>query len=158
MPSANLDAITNHLLISEAIGTAGQPTATQFADIGAAGYDLVVNLAMPDSTNALPNERELVEEQGMDYVHIPVEWESPTLHDLDQFFEVMRRHADKKVFVHCVLNMRVSCFMLLHRVLRQGVPLATARATLLEIWQPNPVWEAFLQRALDQPAMLSSQR
>ena len=152
MPSSQLDGILNYLRISDAIGTAGQPAAAQFADIRAAGYEVVVNLAMSDSTNALTNERELIEEQGMVYVHIPVEWESPTLHDLVEFFEVMERYSGRKIFVHCVLNMRVSCFILLHRVLRQDIPLATARATLLEIWQPNPVWEAFMKQALEQLA------
>ena len=148
MSTRGIEGILNYLPISEAIGTAGQPTEVQFAEIEAAGYEVVVNLAMPDSSNALLNERELVVEQGMDYVHIPVVWDAPTMADLERFFAVMEVYRDRKVFVHCVVNMRVSVFILLYRVLCQGIPLEKAREALLEIWEPNGVWQSFMEDAL----------
>ena len=51
-----LETILNFHLITNTIGIAGQPTKTQFADIKNANFSVVVNLAMPDSTNALPDE------------------------------------------------------------------------------------------------------
>jgi protein tyrosine phosphatase (PTP) superfamily phosphohydrolase (DUF442 family) len=140
--------ILNYLPISESLGTAGQPTSEQFAAIRAAGYGVVINLAMPDSTNALANERNLVEAQGMVYVHIPVVWESPTLDDLARFFDEVEDCRGRKVFVHCAMNMRVSCFVLLYRVVRLGVPLAEAVQTMRRIWAPDAVWQAFIERAL----------
>jgi protein tyrosine phosphatase (PTP) superfamily phosphohydrolase (DUF442 family) len=140
----NLSEITNYLAISDKLGTAGQPTAEQFAAIQAAGYEIVINLAMPDSTNALPNENELVTAEGMDYVHIPVVWESPTVEDLERFFAVMDQNQDRKVFVHCVLNMRVSCFVFLYRALRLGIPVEEAWQDVLAIWEPNEVWQRFV--------------
>jgi hypothetical protein len=44
--------------------------------------------------------------------------------------------------------MRVSAFVMLYRVLRQGVPLDAARTTMARIWEPNPVWHQFIQEAL----------
>jgi protein tyrosine phosphatase (PTP) superfamily phosphohydrolase (DUF442 family) len=143
-----LEEITNFLRISDAIGTAGQPTAAQFAAIKAAGYEVVMNLAMPDSTNALPNEGELVAEQAMDYVHIPVVWERPTIRDLEQFFEAMDRYRGKRVFVHCALNMRVSVFVCLYRVLRENTPFEVASEAIHKIWEPDAVWESFLHQAV----------
>jgi protein tyrosine phosphatase (PTP) superfamily phosphohydrolase (DUF442 family) len=140
--------ILNFLQICELVGTGGQPTPEQFADIEAAGYKVVVNLAMPDSTNALPNEAELVREQGMVYVHIPVAWEDPRDVDLDRFFEVMALYRDQKVFVHCALNWRVSSIVYLYRVIQQGVPMEVAGESLLKIWKPNPVWRSFIERSL----------
>jgi protein tyrosine phosphatase (PTP) superfamily phosphohydrolase (DUF442 family) len=154
MSTRGIEGILNYLPISETIGTAGQPTKAQFATIRAAGYEAVVNLAMPDSSNALPDERELVAEQGMDYVHIPVVWDAPSMADLERFFAVMEGYRDRKVFVHCVVNMRVSVFILLYRVLRQGVPLGEARGAMLKIWEPNEVWQSFMEDAL--AASLSS--
>lgn len=148
MSAKEVEKILSYLRISEAIGTAGQPTAEQFGDIKAAGYEVVVNLAMPDSPNALPNESELVAEQGMAYVHIPVVWEYPTAKDLEQFFAVMDEHRDKKVLVHCVVNKRVSSFIFLYRVIRQGVPPEDAREALLRIWEPNAVWQSFMDDSL----------
>ncbi|MGD8626843.1 MAG: protein tyrosine phosphatase family protein [Anaerolineae bacterium] len=143
-----VEDILNFLSISERLGTAGQPTPAQFAAIRAAGYEAVINLAMPDSTNALADEGEWVEAQGMRYVHIPVVWESPTLDDLGRFFDEMDACQGKKVFVHCAMNMRVSCFVLLYRVLRRGVPLEDAVQAVDRIWAPNATWQAFVDRAL----------
>lgn len=146
----DLSEITNFLPISEAIATAGQPTEAQFSDIQAAGYSTVINLAMPTSDNALPNERAIVEGLGMTYVHIPVVWEQPTGDDCDRFFTVMEQATqlpDQKVLVHCALNMRVSAFVYLYRR-RLGVSDAIAQADVAKIWQPNPTWQAFMDARL----------
>jgi protein tyrosine phosphatase (PTP) superfamily phosphohydrolase (DUF442 family) len=140
--------ILDFLQVSDAVGTGGQPTKEQFSGIKAAGYEVVVNLAMPNSPEALADEAELVTRQGMVYVHIPVVWEAPTAGDLERFFVVMDRYQGKKVFVHCMVNKRVSAFVLLYRVIRQGVPLETAREALRKIWEPNPVWQSFIDESL----------
>lgn len=143
-----MEQVSHFLAVSDELGTAGQPAPEQFANIRAAGYEAVINLAMPNSTNALPNEAELVREQGLEYVHIPVVWEAPTLADLARFLAVMDGYQGRKVLVHCALNMRVSCFVLLYRVVRQGVPLEEATEMMHRIWQPEEVWQAFIERAL----------
>ena len=120
MPLQAINGILNYLRISGTLGTAGQPDPGQFTAIRAAGYEAVINLAMPDYTNALTDERELVVAQGMSYIHIPVVWEEPTTQDLELFFGAMDELAGRKVFVHCALNYRVTCFVLLYRVIRQG--------------------------------------
>jgi protein tyrosine phosphatase (PTP) superfamily phosphohydrolase (DUF442 family) len=148
VPPARIEDVINYLSISDSIGTAGQPTASQFAAIKAAGYDIVVNLAMPDSSNALSNEQRLVAEQGMLYVHIPVVWEHPTAQDLEQFFDLMARCRGRRVFVHCALNMRVSVFVFLYRVVWLGIAPEVAYRDVLRIWQPNPVWQRFLDESL----------
>jgi len=148
MPAQDLAEICNFRRISETLGTAGQPLPDQFAAIRAAGYEVVVNLAMATSTNALPNEAGLVAEQGMAYVHIPVVWERPTEDDLAQFLTTMEAYRGRQIFVHCALNMRVSVFVLLYRVLRLGVPPEVARADLLSIWEPDGVWAEFMDEAL----------
>jgi SAM-dependent methyltransferase len=142
------EEVLNFQAVSDTLGTAGQPTADQFASIRIAGYEVVVNLAMPDSTNALQNEAELVAEQGMDYVHIPVIFESPQISDLERFFEAMAGHRCRRVFVHCALNWRVSVFVLLYRVVCLGVTYTKAEELLERIWSPDKVWTAFIDESL----------
>lgn len=142
-----LTDIDNYVPISKTLATAGQPTAAQFAEISQAGFDVVVNLALPTSTNALLDERAVVEAQGMTYYPIPVEWEQPTLRDFQQFQTVLAERKEQKIFVHCALNMRVSAFVYLHRRL-QGIPEATAAADLAQIWQPNETWQRFIDAVL----------
>jgi protein tyrosine phosphatase (PTP) superfamily phosphohydrolase (DUF442 family) len=52
----NLEQIYNYEKVTEQIGSSGQPTRDQFALIKDAGYDAVVNLALPTSDTALPDE------------------------------------------------------------------------------------------------------
>jgi uncharacterized protein (TIGR01244 family) len=148
MPTPGLNQIINYLQITEAIGTAGQPAREQFVEIAAAGYELVINLAMPDSSNALADERELASRQGLDYVHIPVAWEAPAHEDLERFMAAMDHNCGRRVFVHCVLNMRVSVFVALYRVIRQGLDIDQACEPILQIWEPDPLWKAFMAESL----------
>ncbi len=129
-----LNDILNFLPIDERLATAGQPTREQFAQIAAAGYGLVINLAPSDSSNAIPDEQGAVAAAGMDYVHIPVSWQAPQLEDLTRFFAVMEQNRERKVFVHCAMNLRVSSFVYLYRVLRGGVPEPAAAVPLNEMW------------------------
>ncbi|MBD2256588.1 sulfur transferase domain-containing protein [Pseudanabaena sp. FACHB-2040] len=147
MSTEPLASIYHFLPISDAIATAGQPTAEQFEAIRQAGYQVVVNLALLTSDNALPQEPALVESLGMQYVPIPVIWEEPTLADLHRFFAVMEANQDKKVFVHCAANMRVSVFVYLYRCLRLELDEAQARQDLHRIWQPNSIWQQFIEQA-----------
>jgi protein tyrosine phosphatase (PTP) superfamily phosphohydrolase (DUF442 family) len=156
MSSPAVQKIAHYLRISDTLGTAGQPTREQFVDIKAAGYQLVVNLAMLDSPDAIPNEDALVTEQGMDYVHIPVVWDAPKVKDVERFFAVMDEHRGKRVFVHCVVNKRVSCFVFLYRVIRQRVPSEIARETLLRIWEPDAVWQDLIDKSLAQSVRLGN--
>jgi protein tyrosine phosphatase (PTP) superfamily phosphohydrolase (DUF442 family) len=152
MTTAALNAITNYLRLSPTLGTAGQPTAEQFRAVAEAGYQVVINLALSTSDHALPQEAEIVKSLGMTHFHMPVVWEAPTPMDLEIFFKVMDRNRDIQVLVHCALNMRVSAFVYLYRVLRLGVAEPVARADLHRIWQPNATWQGFIDRALAGPA------
>ncbi|MBE9155248.1 protein tyrosine phosphatase family protein [Nodosilinea sp. LEGE 06152] len=153
MTAAKLTDIRNYLALSPSLATAGQPTPEQFEALAQAGYTVVINLALSTSDHAIPNEAELVKSLGMTHFHIPVVWEAPTMTDLEIFFKVMERNRDYNTLVHCALNMRVSAFVYLYRVLRQGVDEPTARADLHRIWQPNPTWQAFIDEALAQKAV-----
>jgi len=148
MTADAIASITNYLAISKSIGTAGQPLPAQFKLIRQAGYQIVINLALPDSKNALPNEGELVASLGMIYIHIPVQWEKPAQADFTHFARVMDAFQGKKVFIHCALNMRVSCFLFCYRVLNNTGSEEDARKDMFSIWQPNLVWEVFMEDVL----------
>ncbi|MGI8504215.1 MAG: protein tyrosine phosphatase family protein [Hassallia sp.] len=148
MSKNKIEDIYNFLKLSDAIATSGQPTKEQFQAIKEAGYQVVVNLALSESSNALRNEKQIVENQGMQYVHIPVIWENPTLENVREFFKVMEKNADKQVFVHCAANMRVSAFMYLYRRLHQGINDEDAKNDLQKIWIPNEIWQNFIEQVI----------
>lgn len=117
------------------------------------GIEAVINLALPTSSNALPGEAELVTAQGISYFQIPVEWESPQLDQLEQFFSLMTVLADRKLWVHCALNMRVSAFIYLYRRLVRAENETESSYPMREIWEPNETWQAFIDTALAHSAM-----
>jgi protein tyrosine phosphatase (PTP) superfamily phosphohydrolase (DUF442 family) len=142
--------VLNFVPINERLATGGQPTPAQLADLAREGYEVVINLALPTSDKALANEGELVTHAGLSYVHIPVKVDAPTAADFELFRGVMRTLTGRKVFVHCALNMRVSVFVYLYRVLEEQVPVAHAAVDLHRVWAPDEVWRGFIQRLLDQ--------
>ena len=146
---ASIDEISNYFALPMSLGTSGQPTVNQFNAIRAAGFDVVVNLAMPDSDNALANEGALVSENGMTYVHIPVPWDAPNANHLAQFFGVMDAMLaqNKKVWVHCAANYRASAFSYKYLTMTQGLSEPESTTPLLTKWLPymDEAWQEIMQ-------------
>jgi len=148
MSNQDLEAIPRFLRLSDRVGTAGQPGEDQFAAIRQAGYEVVINLRPLDA--ALPDEQALVENEGMAYISIPIDWDTPTVENIEQFFAAMQANHGKRIFVHCALNMRVSACLYLYRVVREGVPPVQAAQDLHRIWTPNPTWQKLMDQVLSQ--------
>jgi protein tyrosine phosphatase (PTP) superfamily phosphohydrolase (DUF442 family) len=144
----NLADIFIFLELSPTIATAGQPTALQLSSIKAAGYRSIINLAPGTHENALPNEKEIVESLGLEYIHIPVKFDLPTIEDFNLFCDVMRAHQDRLIFVHCAANLRVSSFIYLYRCIHLDINHETAQIELAKIWTPNPIWQEFIDRII----------
>lgn len=148
--SSKLESIYNFLQISNLIATSGQPTEQQFSAIKNSGYQIVINLALTNSSRALSNEKQIVDSLGIEYIHIPIIWEKPKLADFSQFESVMQANGDKKVFVHCIANKRVSAFMYLFRYLYQGMSKEHAEEDLHKIWIPNDIWQKFIDEVIEK--------
>lgn len=150
-----MTGIRNFIQMTETVGTSGQPTVEQFGEIAKAGYASVVNLAMPDSDDAIADEGNIVTSLGMKYVHIPVPFDDPTKEHLRSFIRVMRAMAGEKVWVHCVVNARVSAFMYHYLRVDQGYNDEAAKNSLLRRWEPkmDAVWTKFLQLREDDLAL-----
>ncbi len=137
--------LLNFHQITPRIGTAGHPQPEDFSAIAAAGYQVVINLAMHDADGAIAEEGKLVSAAGMAYFHLPVPWEAPTADHLKTFIGIMDALSDKQVLVHCQVNARVSAFMLKYLTFK-GVSEADATTPLMEKWKPqmDDTWKAFL--------------
>lgn len=141
----SLEKIYNFIKISDTLATSGQPTEAQMGEIAAAGYEVVINLALPTSDNALKDEAGTVRALGMDYHNIPVVWEAPKVNDFEQFVLLMDSLAGKKVFLHCAANYRASMFTALYAEKRWGWTRAQADAHIRRIWEPDEVWKKFIE-------------
>lgn len=146
-------AILNEFKLTPTICTSGQPSEDQFREIAAHGYQYVINLAMPNHEKSIANEGQIVTELGMTYIHLPVPFDAPTKAHLDQFSAIMEALGDSKVWVHCIVNARVSAFLFCYLQGHRGLSPEEAATPLLREWLPgmNPAWQAIIGHA---PAQL----
>ena len=109
-----IEEIRNYVALSGGLATGGQPSEEQIQELAQAGFELIINLGLLDPRYCLEDEVGLVRSLGMEYHHIPVNFQAPTIEDLTQFFTVMQAAAGKRIFVHCAANYRVSSFVSLY--------------------------------------------
>ena len=144
-----LSDISNYRQYSELFSSSGQPTALQLEEIEQQGFERVIYLAFTDDHTAIDDEDRVVKQLGMDYVHIPVDWENPTPADFKTFADVMGNENTVKTLLHCQVNFRASSFSFLYRVAVQGVPLLDAKNDLDGVWAPNETWFRFIRTVLN---------
>ena len=143
--AGTVEAIHNYRHVSPRLATSGQPTEAQLAAIAAAGFEVVINLALHDDPRySLADESGTVQGLGMDYVHIPVKFAHPTSGDFITFAAAMQQNRHRQVWVHCAANMRVTAFLGLYRVLHEEWPEHEAFQLMHQLWQPDQVWSAFI--------------
>ncbi len=147
-----LAEIKNLRRVSTHLATSGQPNLSQLAAIAGEGFEVVINLALHDDPRyALPDEAGAVSGLGMEYMHIPVKFDSPTTGDLHLFFDAMARNRSRKIWVHCAANMRVTAFLGLYWATQDGQPYDQAFELMNSVWRPNEVWSAFISNNLEPP-------
>jgi protein tyrosine phosphatase (PTP) superfamily phosphohydrolase (DUF442 family) len=148
---SRLSQIYQYRQATPTLATSGQPREEQLADIAAAGYEVVINLALHDDPRySLRDEAASVRALGLEYVHIPVQFGAPTEADLAGFFEAMDTHKERRIWLHCAANMRVTAFLGLYRRLRDKWPEDRAFALMDEVWEPDAVWSSFIRAQLEK--------
>lgn len=149
MNDGGVAGIHNYRELDAKLSASGQPGERQLEAIAEAGFEVVINLGLhTDRRYALPDEAGFVSSLGMDYIHIPVRFDSPAEAELLDFIAALERHAYRKVLIHCAANKRATLFLGLFRVIRQGWPADAAFGPLRSVWEPDAVWSAFISAML----------
>ena len=142
-----MKSINNYIKVNKNISTSGQPTKQEFKKIANKKFDVVINLAMHNN-GALKQEDKIVSKLGMNYIHIPITWKKPEIKNLELFLSILKtlQQDNKKVFIHCIMNYRVSAFMYQYKkfVLKQkNVKLMSP-----EGFRPKKAWKKLIQTDL----------
>ena len=137
-------SIRNFVQLTDTVGTAGQPTQDQFERVAQNGYEAVINLAMPEHADSIDHEGSIVTRLGMCYFHIPVPFNAPEPGHVRLFCSVMDALEGKKLFVHCIMNYRVSAFMYHYLNKVKGVGHEAARSAIFDIWAPDDAWKRLI--------------
>ena len=144
-----MENILNYIKINENISTSGQPSVEQFELISKCGYEVVINLALHDASNSIEEEDKVVTNLGLSYFHIPVVFDNPTEEQLRLFLDLLSINEDRKVWVHCALNYRVSAFMYIFHKYYLQTPFDDIDLSLLEQWKPSPKWQKLMKIELE---------
>ncbi|HSI46941.1 MAG TPA: protein tyrosine phosphatase family protein [Ideonella sp.] len=143
----SLDA-PNVVPITPRLVSAGQPTAAALGKLGAQGFGAVIYLAPPTSSDAVKGEAEIVRRQGLQFTNIPIEFNKPGAQDFADFEKAMAAAGDRKVLVHCQVNMRGSSMVFLHRAITGKEDPEVAYASVTKVWAPSGVWREFIVNTL----------
>jgi uncharacterized protein (TIGR01244 family) len=127
--------IRNFVRLSPRITTSGRLQPGDPARLAAMGAGRVINLALDNHPEALPDAEQEMAKAGLGYTHIPVPFEAPTL-DHYRAFKTALESSDEPVHVHCIMNWRVSAFLCRwHR--EQGMADAAAAQLMQLVWDPE---------------------
>ncbi len=138
----------NLVEISPRLTTSGQPPALSLATLRDRGYQAVIYLAPPTVQDAVKDEALIVGRQGLVFVNIPIKFDNPTVQDYEAFAAILGSLSNRKVLVHCQVNMRASTLVFLYRVLALKEDPRAAYESVARIWSPEGPWKRLVQGLL----------
>lgn len=138
----------NVVVISPTLVTAGQPDRESLQRLKSEGYAAVISLAPGNTPDAVADEGEILRSQGIEYIHIPIPWQSPEASHLEATAAALRRYQGRKVLLHCQANMRASAVAFLYRVIHAKEDPASAWADMKKVWTPRDQWASFVDDQL----------
>jgi uncharacterized protein (TIGR01244 family) len=141
-------AIPAYRLLHPGLAAAGQPTPKALEGLREMGFRTVVNLR-PEKEGP-PDERAVVEAQGLRYVSIPVTADTFSLADVLALEKVLDDPASAPVLLHCSSSNRVGGAWAVVQA-RKGKSLEEAEAAGRQAGLHGPPMEAAVRRVLGAP-------
>ena len=123
--SQELPPIRNFLKVTPEFCTGGQPRTEHFAQLKADGVRAVLNLRQPTEHRA-DEERAAVEQAGLKYFNVPVNFQAPSAAAVDEFLRLTDDPDNRPMFIHCTGAVRVGALWMIRRVLRDGMTIDAA--------------------------------
>jgi uncharacterized protein (TIGR01244 family) len=123
--SQGVPPIRNFMRVTPEFCTGGQPRPEHFAQLKADGVKAVLNLRQPGEHRAA-EEQATVEQAGLKYFNIPVEYTNPEDAQVDEFLRLTDDPSNRPMFIHCTAAIRVGAFWMIRRVLRDGMTVEAA--------------------------------
>jgi len=152
----SIDQAYNYRFVSEKVATAGVLKPRLLAGLGEEGIELVINLMPDDSEYAVEGEGTIVQDQGIEYWYLPVDFSAPKLEEYLQFKDKLRQVGDKKLLIHCAANYRVSAFYSRYAIESGIWSVEEANRFMRSIWNPDeysgwPEWFEKVERYASDP-------
>ena len=141
-------AAPNTVEVSPRLVTSGQPDAQELRTLKARGFEAVIYLAPPTAHDAVADEPRIVGGQGLVFINLPMRFDDPTDADFDAFAALLEGLGERKVLVHCQINLRASSMVFLYRAIVLKDDPRLAYEAVHKVWVPDDVWKRFIERQL----------
>ena len=138
----------NVVAVSPRLVTSGQPSAEALANLKASGFEAVIYLAPPTVSDAVRDEHLIVARQGLTFINIPIRFDNPTEADFETFASVLKGLGDRKVLVHCQINLRASSMVFLFRTIVLKEDPRAAYDAVSRVWVPDTAWRRLIEGQL----------
>ena len=141
----------NFRRINDELSTSGVVGAERLRELSAEGYAVVINLLPDSSEQAVADEYDIVESQGIEYVHIPVDFQHPAVSDFHAFARALDAAQGKKTHIHCAANYRVSAFYAHYARAHKHWSETEAESFIHSLWEPQDYsgWPEFIAALRD---------
>ncbi len=142
----SIDESYNFRRVDDRLTTSGIVNVEQLNELRDEGYDAVINLKPDIEAEIGADEGAIVQDQGIAYTYIPVDFDAPTHADFEAFTEAMAGRDGQKVHVHCAANYRVTAFYGVYAVERGLWTEDEADRFVRDVWDPSefPAWQSFI--------------
>ncbi|RDV24095.1 hypothetical protein DXV75_15515 [Alteromonas aestuariivivens] len=139
-----LASLLNYQVNTASMVSSGQPDKIQFEALAASGVSAVIDLVPGDRTQ----EQQWMQELGLDYRNIQVDWDNPTLADFATYVAYLNQFENQPggTLTHCRKNWRGAVFTYLYRVTQLNHEESVAYQDMVAIWQPNETWLKFIEQ------------
>jgi len=115
--------VDNYLRATPYVGTGGFIDPAGIPMLKQLGFKTVISLLKPDE--GAPNEGDLVQKAGMNYIHIAVPTKAPTNEQVAEFAKIVEDPNNYPILLHCESANRVGAMWALYRA-SKGVPVEIA--------------------------------
>lgn len=140
-----LSQIPNFCYIHPHLLTSSQPNSEQLTLIKAYGVDTIINLGLSNETQALAQQDQHCLDLGLNYIHIPIDWECPRDEQCLLVLDLIHALAQEKiVWLHCNDYQRVSCLIYIYQQFAMQIDIASAEQYLHHTWEPNATWTGLI--------------
>ncbi|USP41880.1 protein tyrosine phosphatase family protein [Acinetobacter sp. XS-4] len=141
----SLSQIPAFSIIHEHLFSSAQPSAEQLKLIKEYGCSTIINLALSNAPNHIENEDRICLDLGLNYIHIPIGWETPSAEQCLLVLDLIDHLVQNEiVWIHCTKNDRSSCLMYVYRQFYMNMDMPTSQDLLHEIWEPNETWTGLI--------------
>jgi protein-tyrosine phosphatase len=120
LSSHSVEGIKNFGQVTPRLYRGAQPAEKGFELLRMMGVDIIVDFR--NEKDLIERERQAVEARHISFVSIPWSpFHDPTTEQVRQFFQILREHPDKRIFVHCEAGAdRAGTMVALYRIAAQG--------------------------------------